>query len=54
MYISFQCFSDISTQSSEILFEVWDQGQKIGKSDTFMGLGIGKLTRFLHSFRNFA
>ncbi len=21
---------------------MWDQGQKIGKSDTFMGLGIGK------------
>ena len=27
----------------EILFEVWDQGQKIGKSDAFMGLAIGRV-----------
>lgn len=31
---------DITVHSSELLFEVWDQGQKIGKSDAFMGLGI--------------
>ena len=33
--------SEITSQSSEVLFEVWDQGQKIGKSDAFMGLAIG-------------
>jgi len=37
-----KCFRDITSCSSEVLFEVWDQGQKIGKSDTFLGLGIGK------------
>jgi len=31
---------EITVHSSELLFEVWDQGQKIGKSDAFMGLGI--------------
>ena len=36
------CFSEITKNSSEILFEVWDQGQKIGKSDAFMGLAIGE------------
>ena len=36
-----ECLSEITSQSSEVLFEVWDQGQKIGKSDAFMGLAIG-------------
>ena len=36
------CFSEITKNSCEILFEVWDQGQKIGKSDAFMGLAIGE------------
>ena len=36
------CFSEITKSSCEILFEVWDQGQKIGKSDAFMGLAIGE------------
>ena len=35
-------FSEITKNSCEILFEVWDQGQKIGKSDAFMGLAIGE------------
>ena len=34
--------SEITDSSSEVLFEVWDQGQKIGKSDAFLGLSIGK------------
>ena len=34
--------SEITDTSSEVLFEVWDQGQKIGKSDAFLGLAIGK------------
>ena len=34
--------SEITDSSSEVLFEVWDQGQKIGKSDAFLGLAIGK------------
>ena len=34
--------SEITDNSSEVLFEVWDQGQKIGKSDAFLGLAIGK------------
>ena len=34
-------FREITKSSCEILFEVWDQGQKIGKSDAFMGLAIG-------------
>jgi len=38
---------DISSQSSEILFEVWDQGQKIGKSDTFMGVGIVSVSELM-------
>ena len=35
-------FRDITKQSSELLFKVWDQGQKVGQSDAFMGLAIGK------------
>ena len=34
--------SDLTSTSSEVLFEVWDQGQKIGKSDAFLGLAIGE------------
>ena len=34
-------FRNISKSSSEILVEVWDQGQKVGDVDLFMGLGIG-------------
>ena len=34
-------FRNISKSSSEILVEVWDQGQKVGDADLFMGLGIG-------------
>ena len=34
-------YREITKHSSEVLFEVWDQGQKIGKSDAFMGLAIG-------------
>ena len=37
-----ECLSEITSQSSEVLFEVWDQGQKIGKSDAFLGLAIGE------------
>ena len=35
-------FRDITKQSSELLFKVWDQGQKVGQSDAFMGLAIRK------------
>ena len=40
-------FSEISQGSCEILFEVWDQGQKIGKSDAFMGLAIVSVSELL-------
>ena len=40
-------FSEISQSSCEILFEVWDQGQKIGKSDAFMGLAIVSVSELL-------
>ena len=40
-------FSEISESSCEILFEVWDQGQKIGKSDAFMGLAIVSVSELL-------
>ena len=40
-------FSEISGRSCEILFEVWDQGQKIGKSDAFMGLAIVSVSELL-------
>ena len=43
----FFCFSEISQSSCEILFEVWDQGQKIGKSDAFMGLAIVSVSELL-------
>ena len=39
-------FREMSSNSSEILLEVWDQGQKIGKSDIFLGLGIGKKKKY--------
>eukprot|EP00090_Calanus_glacialis_P010043 TRINITY_DN18425_c0_g1_i1.p1 TRINITY_DN18425_c0_g1~~TRINITY_DN18425_c0_g1_i1.p1 ORF type:complete len:540 (+),score=148.32 TRINITY_DN18425_c0_g1_i1:22-1620(+) len=38
---------EITSQSSEILFEVWDQGQKIGKSDAFMGLAIVSVSELM-------
>ncbi|XP_023335337.1 uncharacterized protein LOC111706659 [Eurytemora carolleeae] len=38
---------DITSCSSEVLFEVWDQGQKIGKSDTFLGLGIVSVSELM-------
>ena len=40
-------FREITKASAEILFEVWDQGQKIGKSDAFMGLAIVSVTELL-------
>ena len=37
-------FRNISKQSSEILVEVWDRGQKVGSgADLFLGLGIGEI-----------
>ena len=44
---SYFYFSEISERSCEILFEVWDQGQKIGKSDAFMGLAIVSVSELL-------
>ena len=44
---TFPHFSEISQSSCEILFEVWDQGQKIGKSDAFMGLAIVAVSELL-------
>jgi len=38
---------EISRSSSEILFEVWDQAQKIGKSDIFQGLGIVSVSELM-------
>jgi len=38
---------EITSQSSEVLFEVWDQGQKIGKSDAFMGLAIVSVSELM-------
>jgi len=38
---------EINNQSSEVLFEVWDQGQKIGKSDAFMGLAIVSVSELM-------
>ena len=46
-FIVFFYFSEISQSSCEILFEVWDQGQKIGKSDAFMGLAIVSVSELL-------
>ena len=44
----------MSSNSSEILLEVWDQGQKIGKSDIFLGLGIGKKKKKIATYPFFA
>jgi len=38
---------EITKHSSEVLFEVWDQGQKIGKSDAFMGLAIVSVSELM-------
>jgi ribosomal protein L37AE/L43A len=38
---------EITSTSSEVLFEVWDQGQKIGKSDAFLGLAIVSVSELM-------
>jgi len=38
---------EITDSSSEVLFEVWDQGQKIGKSDAFLGLAIVSVSELM-------
>ena len=47
LFIKLPYFSEICQSSCEILFEVWDQGQKIGKSDAFMGLAIVSVSELL-------
>ena len=39
---------DITKDTQEILFEVWDQGHKVGQSDMFLGLTIGKISCTLY------
>jgi len=38
---------DITKHTSELLFEVWDQGQTIGQSDAFLGLAIVSVSELM-------
>lgn len=45
-----QYYRDITKDTQEILFEVWDQGHKVGQSDMFLGLTIGKIWTTYHYY----